>query len=212
MPIDIQKNADKFMDEYGGGQKAKILQVYDAAYAKFDDYLAGKITEEEMAESLYDYLEVWGMTKRRAHLVGHGAAALTPAVKVLKNTKYLSLRNYDPLVSGSLSVSQYVELVMALCNELVDCLNVAFKKNRNLLSYQTLISKILLATYACIPAYDTRVKASMRSIPIPAVVSPNGLTALVKWICANADDFNAVKAKYPQYPLMKHVDAVLWIG
>jgi len=80
----------------------------------------------------------------------------------------------------------------------------------------TLVTKILLGTLGCIPAYDRYFIEGLRARGLShSRLSKNKLLSVVEFYKLNKDDFDSVQQKIKltsgiQYPTMKLVDMYFW--
>jgi hypothetical protein len=79
----------------------------------------------------------------------------------------------------------------------------------------TLITKILLGTLACVPAYDEYVVQGMRAEGLSCTsLKERNLNALFEWYTEREDEFRSVQRRIREnklrYPPMKLVDMYFW--
>lgn len=130
--------------------KKNFADLTDADY----DYLA---------LHLAFYLASWGMYRGSSFLLKRDYKTHIPAVKLIMEPKYDMLWDFDPAKQNA----NEVDLLLFGRTKEKDA-NCLFEKLNN--SYgedkptDTLITKILLGTFACIPAFDTFFKESCAAI------------------------------------------------
>ena len=168
-------------------------------------------TADYLALNLYMFLASWGMTSRGKLLMRSNYKLLVDAVKIVCDEKYDWLVDVDIYAPGFNSV-KYIDDVMQLKDEL----RKAIHKTGCSYKYgDTLLSKIILATLGCVPAYDQRVKKSMSALDITASFSRGGLNDLLNFANVYKSNIKAAMAKYSgktlvPYSPMKYIDMALW--
>ena len=167
-------------------------------------------TADYMALNLYMFLASWGMVARGRLMMTRNYKSLVDVVKIVCDEKYDWLVDVD-VYAPTFSCSKYIEDLMELKKRLEAVLftGTSYKYG------DTLLTKIILATLGCVPAYDTNVKNSMRKIGIVASFSKNGLASLLDFADTYKADFKAEMTKYHgttlvPYSVMKYIDMALW--
>ena len=132
-----------------------------------------------------------------------------PIVHVLSDPKYEKLRALDFKTKAEDKIK--IGLIMDLGQEIRRIYKKNFKPT------DTLITKILLGTLGCVPAYDQNVVAGLKKTGIkPASFGVNSLEGLILFYRKNEAEFNGLKSEMKtqegkiKYPVMKLLDMYLW--
>jgi hypothetical protein len=161
------------------------------------------------------YLASWGMYRGSGFLLQKDYRVHVPIVRVLCHNDYRSLWKLNP-VSAS---DKHVELIMALWSGLRDAYRSKIKKvdgkKREVDPSDILLTKIMLGTMGCVPAYDRSVIAGLGACRIrPKSFGRKSYRALLEFCRDNAADFRALKIRTRDgtltYPIMKLLDMYLW--
>lgn len=185
---------------------------------------------ENLALNLAWYLASWGMLRGSSFLLQCDYSVhIVPIRDILLNKKYEKLFDIDPLENKN-KEKTYLELLFGkdgksgIVKELKDyytaCRRV-FKKTKSDDFSNTLITKILLGVFGCIPAYDDYFMKAMWYYHIQKTFSIRGVKSLLNALrnyngFINAIEntkinFNYVCAPNNKiYTFMKIVDIVFW--
>jgi hypothetical protein len=154
---DIKKSENA---DYHRGKSWMYCYLFFRDYKKFRD---GVALQEYAALHMGFFLASWGMLRGSSPLLQHDYKIYIPIVRILIKTKY------DPLwnVSYPLS-SKKTENVIKLLFSLKGDLEEKFKKEG--CNFKTtpdlLITKIIMATMGCVPAYDRYFKNGLKKLGI----------------------------------------------
>ena len=171
--------------------------------------------KEQMCLHLANYLATFGMY-RNSFLMQYNHRIHEEAVEYLcrQNNVYW---NYDPFFPNGnpfcppLPVDFFCAGVSALAGTLADCYAKYSGGNP---PTDTLISKILLGTLGCVPAYDNRVKKALFDLGLPQNYTQSGVQALVDDVNRDPDLVAYIRglcAHYAPYLTpMRVVDMALW--
>jgi hypothetical protein len=166
-----------------------------------DEYFEGNSSNELAALNLGFYLASWGMYRGSTFLLQNDYTIHIGIVEILKANKDLDFSNFVNI--------QKVE----------DELKRHYKKaNDSTLesneATHTLVTKILLGTYACTPAYDDFFKKGLglqHKLPnkhkLVKTFGENSLNTLNHFYEANQKEFVAFEDEYPK---MKLLDMYFW--
>lgn len=225
-------NKDKF--------KGKFI---DGVLVKNEDLTPEqKSIRDLMALHLAFYLASWGMYRGSSFLLNRDYKAHLKAVDIILEPKYESLWNFNPTDEDSIE-SAYKLLFSQSENNRGIYWRIKEEAYKSIsdpesnsssscnspskgVPTDTLITKILLGTFACIPAFDrffeVGVKISNNNLPEEEKLSTNlesnpqiTFTAISKFALnrsdsisslINDDNFEGLK----DYPVMKIVDMYLW--
>lgn len=169
------------------------------------------------------YLASWGMMRGSTFLLRKDYLIHKAAVREILKPKYDSLRDLD-IYEDDIDINKKIGNI----DELYNSLKKHYKKHthkKNSAATDTLITKILLGTLGCTPAYDRYFVIGIRDKEArrnknPIGYSPesnNGLkksiTNLINW-CHHDDNkivIQKIRKKYKgKYPAMKIVDMYFW--
>jgi hypothetical protein len=192
---------------------------WDHCYSFFQNRLSFDSDEDIDTASLHlaFYLASWGMYRGSSWLLWKDYKVHVPIVRELLKHKYEPLWHidYDSVKPHSDEVTLFFTLVTSLRQLYKD--TVAKVNGRPLASIasDTLITKILLGTIGCTPAYDRLVVAGMRAVgKFPAFFGRNSYLGVIKFYQENAQDFDVSRAAIAEqgmvYPAMKLIDMYFW--
>ncbi|NQX83478.1 MAG: hypothetical protein HRS50_02105 [Mycoplasmataceae bacterium] len=171
---EFELNVNKFLKEpflkLGKREKLHRYFSWDILNEKFKDVLnSGDASKKEVLSlHISMYLASWGMYRGSTKLLKYFNFKINKSVvEILLKSKYKSLENIK-------SMNDYKDKI-SLIIELYDDIKINYNNEFNSISKNenvsnsptdTLITKIILGTYACFPAYDTNVKASLREFNV----------------------------------------------
>jgi hypothetical protein len=147
------------------------------------------------------YLASWGMYRGSSKLLERDYLVHVDAVKIIKKYEYLRCDLEH-------EVAQYdLENIFNLIEEL----SSYYKTTHDVTPTDTLISKIILGTLGCLPAFDRffidGIKEKEYSFKTLKKKSLEGLFAFVE---SNQLELKNIQNLHPQYPIMKIVDMYFW--
>ncbi len=110
--------------------------------------------------------------------------------------------------NSKLEVSlQDIQAIMKLIKELSD----HYQHKHSVTSTDTLISKIILGTLGCLPAFDRFFIDGVKELGYDfKSLKEKSLIKLFEFVDDNKDELTAIQKKHPQYPIMKLVDMYFW--
>ena len=182
----------------------------------FQAFSASKQTEIQILELAF-YLASWGMYRgssgllQKNHLIHKGAVDI-----VFSKT------------SQELKCNQTTEVKRENINTILEVKNELTKhygsiyftkgadKSKSISPTDTLLSKIMLGTLACVPAYDRYFIVGLREMKMQhTIFNEASLKELLNFIDNNKNEINQaqklIKAKTQRhYPLMKILDMYFW--
>ena len=233
----MQNYIDKFMYIYRKDKNSRYSS-YDHVHCV---YLKNRqdnssATLDHVALHLFAFLGSWGMLCRGAFLLQKDYRFLVPVVEILNKPKYDGLCDID-LMDENLDKTWYKTTVMELIRELKDYFKsqtyykIQKDKNSNAANnvsysvkdvHDTVIGKILLATFGCIPAYDKYVVAGMKTEGLCGTLGKRSLSDLVDYsrthasivkqimTSVNADVQRESGCSTLIYPVAKILDMLFW--
>lgn len=185
---------------------AEFINKNNQAYQRYNSwnhcYNAFKTSNDIDFLSLHlgFYLASWGMYRGSSVLLERDYLVHKEPIKLLKKFGFLHADNIYAFNE------EYVKNVQVLINEL----SKHYKIKHGVTPTDTLISKIILGTLGCLPAFDrffiNGVKSENRRFKTLKPASIKELTVYVE----NNQEIRQIQEKHPQYPIMKIVDMYFW--
>lgn len=166
---------------------------WQLCYEFFRDH-ASTTRLEESALHLMAYLSSWGMYRGSSKLLtDYNYLVHRDAVKLILDSRnnLLDARNLPH--TGEL---------MTLKSKLV-----AYYTAKSISATDTLVTKVLLGTTACVPAYDRYFRAGAKLLNIPQAFSEKSISQLIQLWNQIADEFTNLSENAPP---MKILDCALW--
>ena len=171
-------------------------------------------TADYLALHLAFYLASWGMYRGSTFLLQKDYKVHIPIVKIIQEEKY------DPLVGISakdLCKEQNLALLEDIGKRIYACYaedTPASDRKVNAAS-DTLITKILLGTLGCVPAYDRFYKESVKKHHISSGnYNKKSVCRVAKFYCDHEDSFEKLRLELSEcrieYPPMKLMDMCFW--
>ena len=193
---------------------------WEYCYKVFNDAHNSQNIDDEYIDylclHLAFYLASWGMYRGSSFLLQRDYKVHKDAIKVILDNKYNSLWGI-PINDYKQEYNQ--ELLFDITNKLKEIYNkirlsVKEKMPKNELS-DTLVTKILMGTYGCVPAYDRYFISGIRN---EKVVSGNfnkrSILELVDFYNKYYDDFETARKQMAvfgmEYPQTKILDSCFW--
>lgn len=162
------------------------------------------------------YLASWGMYRGSSFLLQKDYKVHKDAIKVILDNKYNSLWGI-PINDYKQEYNQ--ELLFDITNKLKEIYNkirlsVKEKMPKNELS-DTLITKILMGTYGCVPAYDRYFISGIRNEKAASGnFNKRSILELVDFYNKYYDDFETARKQMAvfgmEYPQTKILDSCFW--
>jgi hypothetical protein len=150
------------------------------------------------------YLASWGMYRGSGFLLDKDYLVHMCAVTELLKGEYAELNNLN---------FDRVDKTITLLFSLAEKIKRSYKDNE---ATETLVTKILLGTLACVPAYDGLLKSGLRQKNIQQAFSENGFRKLIGFCLSHSDEFEKARRYISnesnefEYPMMKVVDMYFW--
>ena len=181
-----------------------------------------KTSSDILALHLAFYLASWGMYRGSSFLLQRDYKIHIPVIEILKkySQEFRSLP-FEQLYSCELIDNLYNELNSYL-SELKQSVYVTHTNKSNNIISDTLITKIIMGTIGCVPAYDRYFKEGINiyghSLNIDKkAYSKESINQLVKFYLANKDKFEELRQGLKVdniseliYPPMKIIDMGFW--
>lgn len=184
---------------------------------------------KEIALNLYAYLASWGML-RNSFLMQMNYLALVPVVDEMCKSengkyKYESLLSWEP-ANNDAEDQEAIRLIMEFKKAIKDvfCGKKYYKDydpdnpksmSRDNVS-DTMVSKMLLGTFGCVPAYDDNLKAGLKKHEICQTLNEASLNRIINHFIKvkGNEDIRRLRQIKPfneqLYTTMRIVDFILW--
>ena len=162
---------------------------------------------------LANYLASWGMYRGSGGLLQKSYQIHGEALKILMH------KDYVPLIceNGIEMSKEKIDLLMQLKNKLSSYYeSIVYEQMGsfdNISTTDTLISKILLGTFSCIPAYDQFFVEGLKMSGVGGIkFNNNGIEVLFDWYEKNGlhKVVSCLNEGIKKYPLMKLLDMYFW--
>ncbi len=183
---------------------------HDARYEENPDY-------DYLSLLLAFYLASWGMYRASSFLIQKDYKVHTPVVEEILKEKYNCLFGID---CDKLNQSDIKTTLSDIDTIMRDYYRSVRKKVRETeAKYKVsdiLITKILLGTLGCVPAYDQCFVAGLRELGISSNVNygEESLSKLVEFYESDKKRFEKTRKKFKaydlEYPQMKLLDMGIW--
>jgi hypothetical protein len=160
------------------------------------------------------YLASWGMYRGSSFLLQRDYKVHKYAVSVLYNNKYnklwdIDFTNFD---------ESLLELIFSLKSELIVSYkdNIKSGESCEINVTDTLVTKIILGTMGCVPAYDRFFVNGLRLYKIQQSFNKTSFMSLIKFYQENRKEFDQTQCKLiinpynVKYPIMKLIDMFFW--
>lgn len=219
--VDIKKATEavnKFYTELEADSNARFLS-WEHCYKEFQRSKDLDINSKELLDylalHLSFYLASWGMLRGSSFLLQKDYKVQYDIVKELFREKYSSLWNID---CKGLQQEDNLSLLM----ELIYTLKSIYEEKRaNVKSVENevsdiLITKVLMGTLGCLPAYDRYFKAALGKYKISTQnLKENSIVGLAKYYEEYEEELESVRKKIStarglEYPQMKVLDMAFW--
>ncbi len=147
------------------------------------------------------YLASWGMYRGSGKLLERDYLVHVEAVKIIKNYRALRCNSKHEVCLRD------IDSIRQLINELSDY----YKNKHGVTPTDTLVSKIILGTLGCLPAFDRFFIDGVKEQSYDfKSLKEKSLVSLFDFTNENKDELTAIQKLHPQYPLMKLVDMYFW--
>ncbi len=205
----IKRYLDKLCQD-----KHHSSRSWEHCYAHFRSCAAENDTLSHL--QLAFYLASWGMYRGSGFLLKKDYLVHEPVVSMLLKPEHKDLQKLDfsseddnslkEIICLSKSIKKCYTVKMGIVNNRGERVNVS----------DTLVTKIMLGTLGCIPAYDQYFKKGIRKKSISySKLNIENLKEVVKFYRSNKKEFDRVnkyikKKRETDYPPMKLVDMYFW--
>lgn len=199
---------------------------YEICREFFMNNYGDKNKEDEIALHLYAFLASWGMLRNSFLLKTKNYRFLKPVVAKL--CAHACLLNWEPEFTES--DNDFIKEIMVLKGEIIACFNgqtfyeikvdekgVRANEERIKSVTDTLVTKIILGTLGCVPAYDSYFLSALRKRKetdkdISLTLNEKSLRWIIKFAKENQDNCKSIREAINNelYTTMRIVDMLLW--
>ena len=182
-----------------------FIEYRNNADEKMIDYLA---------LNLAFYLASWGMYRGSTFLLQKDYKVHIPVVKILIEEKY------NPLLGISaegLTEDSNLELLDNVSSRIIKAYAAEQPPSERTVNKasETLVTKILLGTLGCVPAYDKYYKETVKQYNISAgAYNKNSVRDVALYYLSYKDEFESLREELStcgtRYPAMKLMDMCMW--
>ena len=163
----------------------------------YEAFQKDHLDTDTLALHLGFYLASWGMYRGSSKLLQRDYKVHIEAVTIINTYKHLRCDLHNEVSQSD--INDILQLVNELSNY--------YSLKHEVTPTDTLISKIILGTLGCLPAYDRFFINGVKSIELKSTtLKEKSLVELFKFKESNLDELIALKNKYPQFPIMKLID------
>jgi hypothetical protein len=184
----------------------RFIKLNNQQYERYNSwnhcYSAFEAEKDEKTLSLHlgFYLASWGMYRGSSQLLQKDYLVHFEAVKIIK--KYWHLRCS---VGAEVNIN-HLNDILSLIKEL----SCYYQEKHNVTATDTLISKIILGTLGCLPAFDRYFIDGVKENGFHfKTLRKKSLEELFKYIEKDYE-LKYIQKKNPQYPTMKIIDMYFW--
>jgi len=168
-----------------------------------------EISKNILCLHLAFYLSSWGMYRGSSFLLQKDYLVHKPIVEILLNKKYDVLRGIN---AQDLKEDDNLELVFELKRKIIDAYSIQENCHK---PTDTLITKILLGTLGCVPAYDRLLTDGLRNENITIFsFNKRSIKQLAQYYLDNQNEFENIQKDFNMtgidYPQMKLIDMYFW--
>lgn len=212
---DLSTFTNKFVNIYQKDKNGRYMS-YNHCRKCFLDNRHDKSKYGLMTLNLYAYLASWGIL-RKSFLMQKDYLFNKPVVIILCKDKYIPLINWSPFNKTQKEIDEYVSLILELKNEITKYYLSVYYFNNNGKEVKiknvtdTLVSKIILGTLGCIPAYDRYLINALKQNNIVGALSKKSVLQIIEFAKSNEKDIKDLCNELGQlYPPMKIIDMYFW--
>lgn len=173
-----------------------------------------KQTIDYLALHLAFYLASWGMYRGSSFLLQKDYKVHIPVVLIIQEHKYDSLFGIS---AQALCAQSNLVLLEDIGKRIKECYaqEVPACKSGINNATDTLITKILLGTFGCVPAYDRYYVYAVKKNNISSgIYNKNSVRSVAEFYCNNLDAFEELRRELNkgqiEYPPMKLMDMCFW--
>ena len=191
---------------------------WEHCYVFFDRNKNINVAIEMYSLHLFAYLASWGMLRGSSFLLQRDYLFHNDIVEEILKEKYDSLRGISIIDMSDSNMDLIMELKKSISRIYSEKINKGKDKKESMINpTDTLISKILLGTLGCTPAYDRYFIAGMKKFGLPnRRLTKASLKTLKEFYKKNFKAFEEVQKEINsqssvKYPTMKIIDMFFWL-
>lgn len=176
---------------------------------KMDD-----LTIDYLALHLAFYLASWGMYRGSSFLLQKDYKVHIPVIKIIQETKYNPLFNIS---AAELCEKENLALLEDISNRIKKTYadEMPSKKDSVNNATDTLVTKILLGTLGCVPAYDRYYIEGVKKYKISSgQYNSTSVYSVAQYYCKYEETFEKLRTELSkcgvEYPAMKLMDMCFW--
>lgn len=219
---DIRKIIDqglKFYRKLRNDENGRY-RSWEYCYKIFYDAHNSTIVDDEFTDylclHLSFYLASWGMYRGSSFLLQRDYKVHKPIIKILLDDKYNSLWGIEidkyKNLENQEKLKDLVDKIKKVYNEIRLSVKESIPKNE--LS-DTLVTKVLMGTLGCVPAYDRYFIAGIRNKKVASgSFSIKSILELVDFYNKYYEEFESARSQMTtnglKYPQMKILDSCFW--
>lgn len=212
----IIQSSEKFYNDLKADKNGRY-RSWEHCYSHFIKARKSKeVDHDYLSLQLAFYLASWGMYRGSSFLLQKDYKVHIPVVKELLKNKYDALAGIDCIGFKDDSNQKLLQDINSFLEKYYDEIrkNVKGQELKNELS-STLITKILMGTLGCVPAYDRYFIAGIKNQKVATGnYNINSIMQLVDFYKENSAQLELVrkkmKVKGMRYPQMKLLDMGFW--
>lgn len=212
----IIESSMKFYNDLKADKNGRY-RSWEHCYSHFIKARKSKeVDHDYLSLQLAFYLASWGMYRGSSFLLQKDYKVHIPVVKELLKNKYDALAGIDCIGLKDDSNQKLLQDINSFLGQYYDKIRreVKEQKLKNQLSV-TLITKILMGTLGCVPAYDRYFIAGIKNQKVATGnYNIRSIMKLVKFYEKNADRLEPIREKMEvegmPYPQMKLLDMGFW--
>lgn len=219
MPIMTANVATQFIEDYFNetdrdthGRYMSWRHCYKAFFENRN--AINEQTIDYLSLHLAFYLASWGMYRGSSFLLQKDYKVHIPVVKIIQEQKYNPLHCIS---AEKLCEGHSLDLLNDIAGRIWDCYakeQPSFAGTHNNAT-DTLVTKILLGTLGCVPAFDRYYVSSVKKNHISkGIFNRKSVRSVAEFYCDNLDVFENLRHKLSkcgiEYPPMKLMDMCFW--
>lgn len=171
-------------------------------------------TLDYLALNLAFYLASWGMYRGSSFLLQKDYKVHIPIIRIIQEEKYNELLGIS---AEDLCKEKNISLIQDISNRIKECYKKEKPSKKGCFNNasDTLVTKILLGTLGCAPAYDRfYINAVKKNNISSGIYNKESVRSIAKYYCDNFEVFEKVRNELSrcgtEYPPMKLMDMCFW--
>lgn len=212
----IIRSATEFYDQLRSDENGRF-RSWEHCYSHF-------MNARRQANPDFDYLSLqlafylasWGMYRGSSFLLQKDYRVHIPAVKVILDSKYDLLAGIECVEYRRPEIQQLLKEINAYLDSYYDGVRLSIKEETPKCKLSdTLITKVLMGTLGCVPAYDRYFIMGLKDQKVSTgLYNIRSILRLVDFYEANKEKLEAARAGLDvnglPYPQMKMLDMGFW--